>query len=281
MRYLERHQPVLYGLLRLVGVVEDDRAGARGRGRPPRLRAPAHRLGPSGGARRRPRGAPPGALPLGRRPAVRPRPPARRAGALRGERRRPLRAARAAPDARRRVLRLEPDRRRTCARRRCRSSAGEVDGAYSEQGVLVAPVPQTPRGEVDGLYVTNLSWGRASAAPVSLAPEWTLVVTGSLDATGAVGAHLRPAARSSWSPYPPRAAPSWRSRGARGGAPWRLLGTATGPRVELGGLRARARLRRDARARRDASRSARCRPATAAGSRSRSTRRRATGSCSA
>ena len=111
-----------------------------------------------------------------------------------------------------------------------------IDGAYTEQGVLIAPVPRMPGGDVDGLYLTNLSWGRASSAPVDLAPDGRLVVTGSVDATGAVGAHLRPGAVELVA-EPAEGSVELAVEGRPQDGPWLLVGAATGPRVELGGLR--------------------------------------------
>jgi hypothetical protein len=111
-----------------------------------------------------------------------------------------------------------------------------IDGVYTEQGVLVAPVPPKPGGDVDGLYLTNLSWGRAGSAPVELAPGWTLAVTGSVDATGAVGAHLRPGVVELVA-EPVEASVELAVEGLPQDGPWLLIGAATGPRIELGGLR--------------------------------------------
>ena len=97
-------------------------------------------------------------------------------------------------------------------------------------------MPRTPGAAIDGLYVTNLSWGQASADPVQLAPGWTLTVTGSLDATGLVGAHLRPGVVEIEG-NPGDAGVEIAVEGVPVEDPWRLLGAATGPRIELGGLR--------------------------------------------
>ncbi len=235
VRYLERHQPLLNGLLRLVGVVEDDEQALEAAGdRLAYVRRRIvwdHLLALVGG-------------------------PAEHLQALyHWDDGKPFEHARLLDELARFVAIAGVRFERLALRQTLvdgfygsnpqpadvREAAlpivrGQVDGVYSEQGVLVAPVPQTPRGEVDGLYVTNLSWGRASAAPVSLAPEWTLVVTGSLDATGAVGAHLRPGAVELVA-VPAEGSAELAVEGRAGGAPWRLLGAATGPRVELGGLR--------------------------------------------
>ena len=124
VRYLERHQALLYGLLRLGGVIEDDAdalAGADGRAPYVRRRIVWDNLaGLIGG----PGGPPSGPLPLGRPASLRPRAPARRARAVRRDRRRALRAPDAAPHDRRGLL-----RRRPAARRRARDGAADPQHA--------------------------------------------------------------------------------------------------------------------------------------------------------
>ena len=108
--------------------------------------------------------------------------------------------------------------------------SGMVGGALVEAGVLIAPVATGRRGVLDGLLVTNLTWGAASAA-FALAEDWTLTVTGDLDATAAAGVLLTPqgAARVG---DPPGAEAAVTVVG-ESAPPWLLLGGPTSSRVEL------------------------------------------------
>ena len=235
VRYLERHQPVLYGLLRLAGVVEDDEAALEASGdRLPYVRRRIvwdHLVALIGG-------------------------PAEHLQALYGwGDGRTFDHARLLDELGRFATTTGVPVERLALRQALVDAffdsaappedvreaslpivRGRVDGVYAEQGVLVAPVPRTPRGEVDGLYVTNLSWGHASAAPIALAPGWSLIVTGALDATGAAGVRLRPGVVDLLA-APADGFAELAVEGRSDGAPWRLLGAETGPRVELGGLR--------------------------------------------
>ena len=235
VRYLERHQALLYGLLRLGGVIEDDSdalAGANGRAPYVRRRIVWDNLaGLIGGPADHLQG-------LYHWGDQRPFDHARLLDEL----------ARFAGIAGVRFERLTlrrtivedfyggdppPADVRETALPILSTRAG---GTLTEQGALIAPVPRTPGAAIDGLYVTNLSWGQASADPVQLAPGWTLTVTGSLDATGLVGAHLRPGVVEIEG-NPGDAGVEIAVEGVPVEDPWRLLGAATGPRIELGGLR--------------------------------------------
>lgn len=111
---------------------------------------------------------------------------------------------------------------------------GRVAGAPAEQGVLLAPVPERPGRAVDGLYVANLAWGSATGG-VALGEDWSLEVTGALDATGVVGAHVRPG-ELEWETVPSAGRLELALVGAPD-APWLLLGAPGGVRLEVGGLR--------------------------------------------
>jgi hypothetical protein len=112
-------------------------------------------------------------------------------------------------------------------------SARDTAG-LTRQGVLLAPVPRQPKGDVDGLYLTNLSWGRAGASQPLTAP-WMLTVSGTLDLTGVVGAHVYPGHLEF--PAEPVGGSAEIAVEGTPESPWRLLGAPTGPRVELNGLR--------------------------------------------
>ena len=235
VRYLERHQALLYGLLRLGGVIEDDAdalAGADGRAPYVRRRIVWDNLaGLIGG------------------------PADHLQGLYHWGDQRPFDHARLLDELARfaGIVGVRFERltlRRTIVEDFYGGDPPPADvretalpilstragGALTEQGALIAPVPRTPGAAIDGLYVTNLSWGQASADPVQLAPGWTLTVTGSLDATGIVGAHLRPGVVEIEG-NPGDAGVEIAVEGVPVGDPWRLLGAATGPRIELGGLR--------------------------------------------
>ena len=120
VRYLERHQPVLYGLLRLAGVVEDDEQALEAR----TAASPTCAGGSSGTTWSRSSAAPPSTSRRSTTGTTAGRSTTRAcwtswrgSPATRG---RSLRAPRAAPDARRRVLRLEP-----AAGRRARGGAAD------------------------------------------------------------------------------------------------------------------------------------------------------------
>ena len=225
VRYLDRHQPVLNGLLRLAGVIEDDPDALEPAGdRLPWVRrrivwdhlvalvgGPADHLQSLYGWGE------------GRFDHARLLGEIARFAATAGVRieRLPLRPA--LQDAFYAAI-PPPDDVREAALPIVR---GRVDGSFSEQGVLLAPVPRTPTAAVDGLYVTSLSYGEAPAAGFTVAPGWTLT------ATGTAGAHLRPGVVQEVDGSAELAVVGV----APDGAPWRLLGAATGPRIELGGLR--------------------------------------------
>jgi hypothetical protein len=235
VRYLERYQPVVYGLLRLAGVIEDDGTA----------------LEPENGDRR-PYvrhvivwdnlvalvGDPPGHLQrlYGWEAGGTPFDHARLLDelatfmALAGGRaeRLALRDTIAtpfygssAPPADARELALPVLR-------------GRIDGAPAEQGVLLAPVPERPGRAVDGLYVANLAWGSATGS-LELGDDWSLEVIGALDATGVVGAHVRPGALT-WDSVPSDGRLELALVGAPD-QPWLLLGAPGGVRLEVGGLR--------------------------------------------
>jgi hypothetical protein len=232
VRYLEYHQAVLYGLLRLAGVIEDEEALETGGGRRPFVRRRLvwdHLVAVVGG------------------PADHLQGLYRWGGGAFDHVRLLDELARFAGGIGVRFERLglrpglvedfydgtpPPEEVREAALPVLRA---RVDGAFTEQGVLVAPVPPNPRGDVDGLYVTNLSYGQAAAEPIALAPDWTLVVTGSLDATGVAGAHLRPGVVE-FVAEPAEGGAELAVEG-RPAAAWRLLGAETGARVEVGGVR--------------------------------------------
>ena len=238
VRYLERYQAVLYALLRLGGVIEDDPDALAGsNGRPPYVRRRIvwdNLVGFIGG-------------PADHLQALyhwgdgRPFDHARlldelaRFGAIAGVRFERLTLRRTIVDDFYGATR----RPTTCARQRYRSSRA-VGGVYAEQGVLVAPVPPSPSGD--------------DRRPLRHEPQLGPGVGGAGGARARLDAHRNrlvrrhrrrsahicgPALSISTS-TPSR--PAWRSP-SRGCAS-KSVATArhgTGPRVELGGLRARDR----------------------------------------
>ena len=234
VRYLEHHQHVLYGLLRVVGVIEDEEVG-EANGRPAFVRRRLtwdHLLAFVGGPADHLQGLynwdDSGDFDHAR---------------LLDE----LALLAATTGVRFERLALRPslvedfydgrapsDDVREAALPILRAS---IDGAVAEQGVLVAPVPETPRGAIDGLYVTNISYGQAVSDPLPLTGDetWKLIVTGTLNATGVVGAEIHPGAVELVAESPEGSA----ELAVEGvpPSPWRLLGSEDAPLVEVGGLR--------------------------------------------
>ena len=107
-------------------------------------------------------------------------------------------------------------------------------GVHTEQGLVLAPVPPKPGRPIDGLYLGNLSFGAAvTSAPLS--ETWTLVLTGQLAATGLVGVRIRPGETRVLA-APPDGRFEIAAEG-RPDPPWLLLGAGAGTRLEVGGLR--------------------------------------------
>ena len=173
-------RPCCTALLRLGGVIEDDPAAL---GRPRAAGGPtsAGRIVWDNlvGADRRPGRAPAGALPLGRRAAVRSRAPARRArrasGAIAGVRFERLTLRRTIVEdfyggdraARRRARDGAADPQHA-GRRRARR-AGRADRARAADAARRRSTASTSR---------TSAGARRRPAPVALAPGWTLIVTG-------------------------------------------------------------------------------------------------------
>jgi hypothetical protein len=235
VRYLERYKPVMYGLLRLAGVIEDDGTA----------------LVPENGDRRpyvrhvivwdnlvALLGDPPGHLQrlYGWEAGGAPFAHARLLDEL------ATFVALAGGRAERLAMRSNivteffattppPDDARELALPVLR---GRVAGAPAEAGVLLAPVPERPGRAVDGLYVANLAWGKAHGG-ARLGDDWTLELVGALDATGVVGAHVRPGALT-WETVPGTERLELALVGTPAD-PWLLLGAPGGVRLEVGGLR--------------------------------------------
>jgi hypothetical protein len=235
VRYLERYKPVLYGLLRLAGVIEDDGTALEPENgdRHPYVRKVivwdnlVALIGDPPGHLQRLYGWEAGGTPFdharlldelatfvtlagGRAERL----------AMRETIVKPFYGS-SAPPADARELALPVLR-------------GRVDGAPAEQGVLLAPIPRTPGGSVDGLYVANLTWGSARGT-IKLGDDWDLEVIGALDATGVVGAKVRPDGLA-WAQTPTEGRLELALVGTPA-QPWLLLGAAGGTRLEVGGLR--------------------------------------------
>ena len=234
VRYLERHQPVLYGLLRLAGVIEDDEETLAGEDpeRPAYVRRIVvwdNLVALVGDPQNHLRA-------LYHWDDGQPFAHARLLDELAGF------ALRAAVRAERLSLRetlvdgffdgnAPPDDVRELALPILR---GRFNGGLAEQGVLLAPVPPSPNREIDGLYITNLTWGESTQS-IPLTPTWTLIVGGSLDATGAVGARLRPG-ELTFEAVPSGERVELAVEG-RPTEPWMLLGARdSGVRLELNGV---------------------------------------------
>jgi hypothetical protein len=110
---------------------------------------------------------------------------------------------------------------------------GELAVGYSEIGLVVLPVPAAEGGQIDGLILTNLMWGRPGPSG-DLGDGWVLRIDGALDGSGVVAAHLRPGTVTFPAAVSGRAEIAVEGKPAK---PWRLLGADTGPRLEVRGLR--------------------------------------------
>ena len=111
------------------------------------------------------------------------------------------------------------------------------DSAFVEMGVALVPVPKSPSASgVSGLLLSTLSAGDASV-PIVLSDEWTLVVEGTVDATGAVGLMLQPGSDPTFTSLAPDSTLRMTLRGTPE-APWVLVGAADGTRLELRGFEA-------------------------------------------
>ena len=111
---------------------------------------------------------------------------------------------------------------------------GVTETGFAELGAVLAPLPATPGGALDSLFVGNLTWGTV-AGRTELRPGWMLAVTGSADATGAVGLLLSPGSADLVS-----GALDQRYEIAVEGTPtqpWHLIGAAGGTRLDVNGLR--------------------------------------------
>ncbi|MGI8332710.1 DUF6603 domain-containing protein [Actinomadura scrupuli] len=111
---------------------------------------------------------------------------------------------------------------------------GVTETGFAELGVVLAPVPRTPGGAVDSLFVGNLTWGTVTAS-APLRPGWTVTVTGTADATGTVGMRLSPGSAALVAEGVDQ-----RYEIAVEGTPaepWHLIGTAGATRLDANGLR--------------------------------------------
>jgi hypothetical protein len=111
---------------------------------------------------------------------------------------------------------------------------GVTASGFAEHGVLLAPAPSKPDGDIDSLVLTNLTWGHADAS-TDIISGWVLEVTGQVDATAVLGVRLSPGGVSVLS-----APPDQRYELAVQGTPaepWHLIGGPGGTRLDVGGLR--------------------------------------------
>ncbi|HMI82547.1 MAG TPA: DUF6603 domain-containing protein [Polyangiaceae bacterium] len=111
---------------------------------------------------------------------------------------------------------------------------GVLTTGFAEHGAVLAPIPKRPGGDVDSIFIGNLSWGTA-AALADIVPGWVLTVSGSADATGAVGVRLSPGETA----FVAEPIDQHYEIAAEGkpAEPWHLIGGATGTRLEVNGLR--------------------------------------------
>lgn len=109
---------------------------------------------------------------------------------------------------------------------------GLVAGAWTSVGLAVVPVPVPPGDTVDGLLLTNLTWGRLTGdVPLTADGNWKLSVTGTADSTGAVGLQLHPLGVT-WA-GDPAAVQGALTLTITGTGPWSLMGAESGTRLEL------------------------------------------------
>ena len=111
-----------------------------------------------------------------------------------------------------------------------------ADLGWVEQGVLLFPVPENPGdAELAGLYIGNLSWG-AAEVEVALSEAWQLTISGGLDASGALGVVLVPGVDAEVRADPDVSGEFSLKLGPKDGAgPWRLFGGEQGTRLETSG----------------------------------------------
>src|SRR5262245_8360160 len=123
--------------------------------------------------------------------------------------------------------------------RRIVGNAGAMD-----LGLVMLAVPPNPGQPIDGVYLTNLTYGNTSAT-VDLGGGWTFTARGNLDATGTAGVRVRPSGADL-----PVALPTAEVELAVEGRPkdgWYVLGSAAGGAyLRASGLRHAVRIRKDA-----------------------------------
>ncbi len=114
------------------------------------------------------------------------------------------------------------------------------DAGWVEQGLSIFPIPERPGdSQVAGLYVGNLSWG-AAHVEVDLSEAWKLVVEGGLDATGALGVVLLPERAATLRADSNANASLTLEVLPKSSGPWRLYGGEQGTRLESHGARVAA-----------------------------------------
>jgi hypothetical protein len=115
------------------------------------------------------------------------------------------------------------------------SGFGPWGSGYVDVGLLVYPAPKTPSSTtLDGLYFTVLADSGFSQS-FGLGGDWRLTLSSDLSATGAVGVRVHPS-ETAFVGTTPSAEVAIALEGSPA-TPWRLLGASTGPRVELDSAR--------------------------------------------
>ena len=113
--------------------------------------------------------------------------------------------------------------------------SGMSGSTFVDAGLSLVPIPSVPGDAVSELYVTNVTAG-ATAAEIDLGAGWVLRLAAGLDETGVVGARLAPGGVS-FEEQPFGGDARWSLEGAPVGG-WKLLGGL----IEVGAVELELRL---------------------------------------
>lgn len=224
--HLEDALPALYGLLRALGIVEEDRAGVVAL----RLDRLGQLVGDPPGLLRDVTAWGTGALDVDWL-----------TGSLTDSLGTIGLAARARP-LRPRVAALLPAPQPAAAREVDVAAVGGFSpelGAFAELGIIVAAVSRAGGGEPDALLFTNLAWG-AGEVSFSTPAGWQVGLDLGAQASASAGVLVSPAGRTRVGSPPAGHLEVSVARTAT--PPWRPLGSPTSTRLEVGGVRAGFRL---------------------------------------
>ena len=118
------------------------------------------------------------------------------------------------------------------------TAAGMVD-----LGVIVVPVPPSPGKDIDGMYVTNLTYS-TGATSIDLGGGWTVTMSTELEESGVAGVRVRPSGADLPAVLP--AAQIDLAIEGRPPEPWYILGAPDGTFLRVHGVRHAVRFADDA-----------------------------------